>query len=122
MNCLFKPCWNFILLLLVGFVFAGCNRNDGGNNSASFDNAPPQIKATWDKAVAADKINDYVVAIVAYRQILQQQDKLQPAQVRLVEDASSQLFQRLVAASTQGDPAARQALVALRQMNQPVSH
>ena len=100
---------------LVGWlVVAGCGQHNSGGGSGSFDSAPPEIRAAWEKAVAADKTNDYVAAVLGYKQILAQQDRLPPNQVKVVQEASSKLFQRLVAASAQGDPAARQALSQLQ--------
>lgn len=107
------------LLLVLGLALAGCGKN-GGMGTASFDQAPPAIKADWDKAVAADQANDYVTATAAYQDILRQQDQLSRAQVQRVEDAKSKLFQRLVEASQKGDPAARQALSKLGSMNRQV--
>jgi hypothetical protein len=55
-----------------------------------------------------------VPAVLGYKGILLQRDQLSPSQVNMVEGASSKLFQRLVAASAKGDPAARQALSQLQ--------
>jgi hypothetical protein len=100
---------------LIGVVvLAGCGPGASGSGSSSFNRAPPELKAAWDTAVAADKTNDYVAAVLGYKQILLQRDQLSPSQVKTVEEASGKLFQRLVEASTKGDPAARQALSQLR--------
>ena len=100
---------------LVGsLVLAGCGQRGSGGGSGTFDSAPPEIREAWDKAVAADKTNDYVTAVLGYKQILAQQDRLPPNQAKVVQEASGNLFQRLVAASAKGDPAARQALAQLQ--------
>lgn len=99
--------------LLIGcVVLAGCGQ--GASGSSGFNGAPPELKAAWDRAVAADKTNDYVPAVLGYKQILLQRDQLSPSQVKVVEAASGKLFQRLVDASTRGDPAAKQALSQLQ--------
>ena len=95
-------------------VLSGCGRGGSGGGADNFNNAPPGIKEAWDKAVAADKANDYVPAVLGYKQILAQRDQLPPKQVEKVEEASSKLFQRLVSASNQGDAAARPALSQLQ--------
>jgi hypothetical protein len=100
---------------LIGcIVLAGCGKGASGPGTSDFKGAPPEIKAAWDTALAADKANDYVPAVLGYKQILLQRDHLLPGQVKAVEDASGKLFQRLVEASTKGDPAARQAISQLR--------
>ena len=101
--------------ILIGcLVVAGCGQGASGSRSSSFSDAPPELKAAWDMAVAADKTNDYVPAVLGYKRILLQRDQLSPSQVKAVEEASGKLFQRLVEASTKGDPAARQALSQLQ--------
>ncbi|MGO8927349.1 MAG: hypothetical protein ACLQU3_10730 [Limisphaerales bacterium] len=102
-------------VFLIGCVLlAGCGKGGSGSGASGFSNAAPELKEAWDKAVAADKANDYVPAVLGYKQILLQRDDLSPSQVKAVEEASSKLFQRLVDASTKGDPAARQALSQLQ--------
>jgi hypothetical protein len=101
--------------LLIGcIVLAGCGQGASGDRSSGFNGAAPELKTAWDTAVAADKTNDYVPAVLGYKGILLQRDQLSPSQVKAVEEASSKLFQRLVEASAKGDPAARQALSQLQ--------
>lgn len=95
-------------------VLAGCGKGGSSYGASGFDSATPAIKEAWDKAVAADKANDYVPAVRGYKQILMQRDQLSPSQVKAVDEASSKLFQRLVEAASKGDPAARQALSQLQ--------
>ena len=102
------------LLLAAGIALAGCGKGGSGTGGSGFDNASPEIKAAWDKAVAADKANDYVPAVLGYKQILLQRDQLSEAQVKAVEEASGKLMQRIVEASTKGDAAARQAISQLQ--------
>jgi hypothetical protein len=101
--------------LLIGcIILAGCGQGASGSRSSGFNSAAPELKTAWDTAVAADKTNDYVPAVLGYKGILLQRDQLSPSQVKAVEEASSRLFQRLVEASAKGDPAARQALSQLQ--------
>lgn len=103
-------------LLLSTILVVSC-RNGESVAANVFDSAPPDMKQAWDKAVAADQANDYVTAALGYRLLLQRTDQLQPDQLQAVEAASGKLFQRLVDASTTGDPAARRALNALGAMD-----
>jgi hypothetical protein len=106
--------WRAGALLIGYFVLAGCGQGTSGSRSGGFNGAQPELKAAWDTAVAADKTNDYVPAVLGYKGILLQRDQLSPSQVKAVEEASGRLFQRLVEASAKGDPAARQALSRLQ--------
>jgi len=101
-------------ILLGGLVLAACGRGASGSGADGFSSATPELKAAWSAAVAADKTNDYVPAVLGYKQILLQRDQLSPSQVKAVEDASSRVFQRLVEASAKGDAAAKQALSQLQ--------
>jgi hypothetical protein len=102
-------------VFLIGcVVLAGCGKGGSGSRTSGFSGAAPEVKEAWDKAVAADKANDYVPAVLGYKQILLQRDQLSASQVKAVDEASSKLFQRLVEASSKGDPAAKQALVQLQ--------
>jgi hypothetical protein len=105
-----------LVLLMGAAMLTGCGKGGSKSSSASFDAAPAEIKAAWDKAVAADKANDYVTAVVGYKDIVRQQDKLQEGQVKAVQEASGKLFQRMVDASSKGDAAARQAIATLADM------
>jgi hypothetical protein len=100
------------LCLAAVMALAGCGKGSG-TGSGSFAKAPPEIKAAWEKAVAADKANDYVTAVVGYRQILQQRDQLPEAAVSAATEASGKIYQRMVEASGKGDATARQALMTL---------
>lgn len=104
------------VVLAAGLALAGCGQKGGGS---SFNSAAPEIKATWDKAVAADRANDYLSAIAGYRQVLLHRDQLSPGQITAAEEASVKLFQRLADASSKGDPAAKQALATMREMERP---
>ena len=102
------------LVLAAGIVLVGCGKGGSGSGASSFNGAAPEIKAAWDKAVADDKANDYVPAVLGYKMILAQRDQLSPGQAKAADEASGKLFQRMVDASTKGDPAAREALLQLQ--------
>jgi len=101
-------------LFIGGLLLTGCGKGSSGGDSGGFSAARPELKTAWETAVAADKTNDYVPAVLGYKEILLQRDQLSPSQVLEVEEASSKLFQRLVTASSKGDPAAKQALSKLQ--------
>jgi len=107
------------ILLTLCAVVMGCSKS--GSRSAkgrhAFDAAAPEVKEAWNKAVEADKANDYVTAISAYKQLLSQQTNLQEAQVATVREVLGLLNQRLVTASMNGDSVAREALNTLGAMD-----
>src|ERR1700757_997634 len=107
------------LLLLAGVLLSGCAKGDSHGDTKGFDGAPPEIKAAWDKAVTADKANDYVPAVLGYKALLLEPRQLQPKQLEAVEEASGKLNQRLTEAAIKGEPEARQALATLRTMDGP---
>jgi hypothetical protein len=105
----------WVSLFLAGAIaLTGCGKGGSGTGGGGFNNASPEIQVAWDKAVAADKANDYVPAVLGYKQILSQRDQLSEPQVKAVEEASGKLMQRIVEASTKGDAAARQAISQLQ--------
>jgi len=102
------------IVLAVGLAVASCGKGGSKAGGRDFDRAAPEIKAAWEKAVAADQTNDYVTAVTEYRVVLVQRDHLSPSQIKAVEGANATLFQRLREAASKGDPAAQQALATLR--------
>lgn len=100
-------------LIITGFFLAGCGKGGGKVDAQAFDKAPPEIKADWDAAVAADKANDYFTASTAYTKVMRQEAKLTPNQFDSVLTASRDLSQRLTAAAASGDAAAKAALAKL---------
>ncbi len=108
--------WRFlsvaiILALWVGLT--GCGKSNS-QPSSTFDSANPEIKDTWLKAVAADKANDYVTAVAAYKQVMARQADIPEAQYLAAKDAFGLLNQRLVNNSLKGDADAKQALDTLK--------
>jgi len=102
------------VVLAAGITLAGCGQAGSRAGGSGFNSAAPEIKATWDKAVAADRTDDYVPAVLGYKQVLRQRDQLSPDQLKTVEEASIKLLQRLANAASKGDPAAQQALATMR--------
>jgi hypothetical protein len=96
------------VLLAAGLVLAGCHKTINGN---AFAGAAPEIKAVWDKAVAADKANDYDMAVSGYRQLFRERDQLSADQIKAVQDASNEFYKHLADAAQGGDARARKALV-----------
>lgn len=99
--------------LVIGFVCAGCGQAGNKVDATSFDKAPPEIKAEWDSAVAADKANDYFTASMAYAKVMRQEAKLTPKQFDSALAASRDLSQRLTSAAAKGDAEAKAALAKL---------
>jgi len=97
---------------LAASMFVGCSSSADQN---AFEKASPEIKANWDRALAADKANDYFTASTSYANVLKEEIKLTPQQLALLESTSRALTQRMMAAAESGDPAAKQALVKLMQ-------
>ncbi len=98
----------FAVLLAVGGLFAGCSKKTGASSHV-FDNATPQLKEVWTKAVTADAANDYVTACTAYRNLLAEKVNLSGDQLDAVNAASIAINQRMNAAVNAGDAAAKKA-------------
>jgi hypothetical protein len=106
-----------LLLALCG-VWAGCAKK-ASSPAQVFEQATPEIKQAWNKAVAADKADDYVAAVTGYRELLLQKDKMSGEQAQALIDANLAVNQRLNAAFKQGDPAAKEAVGKLFQAQTP---
>jgi hypothetical protein len=103
-----------VALLIGCLMLTGCGKGSSAGGTGGFNAAPPELKAAWETAVAADKTNDYVTAALGYKGMLLQREQLSPSQVKAVEEASGKLYQRLVEGIAKGDPTARQALSQLQ--------
>ena len=104
-------CW----LLFAGGVFSGCAKK-AATGSGAFVAASPEIRETWDKAVAADQTNGYVVAITGYHDLMTQKASLTDEQIAAVKAAALAINQRLYAAANSGDAAAKEASLKLAGM------
>jgi hypothetical protein len=102
------------LLALFGVLVAGCGKKSGGDAKA-FDSASTEIKAAWDKGLAAAKAKDYVAAISALQQ-LKTQTGLTPDQLKAVEEEATAISDEMYAAANKGDAKAKDAINKLRQL------
>lgn len=103
------------LVLILGLGLAGCGKTKTDSQGATaFDNTKPEIKEAWSKAVTADKANDYITAVQAYKQVIAHQADLSEAQFAAAQKASGSLNERMVNSALSGDAVARQALDTLR--------
>jgi len=94
-------------LLLV----AGCGQKTSkmtSEQSKSFDSAPPEVKQTWEKALAADKANDYLTAQTSLDTLNKM--ILSDPQRQAVEAENNSFGERLMQAVNKNDPAAVQAV------------
>ncbi|HPC62939.1 MAG TPA: hypothetical protein PKX23_19920 [Verrucomicrobiota bacterium] len=108
----------FALGLFVSAVLllAGCGGDTvkvTGANLEAFNNAPPEIKQKWDKALQDDKANNYAAAGKAYFELLRTPN-LSPEQLQAVQNAAAALNQKMYEAADKGDAAAQKAIDELR--------
>ena len=90
---------------------AGCGQHAAkltAAQSSAFDNAPAEVKQTWEKALAADKANDYVTAGAALDSLKKM--ILSDQQSQALETERAAFGQRLMQAAEKNDPAAIQAV------------
>jgi hypothetical protein len=99
-----------ILLAAVCALLNGCN--DRSVNQAVFASAQPEVKQTWDKALAASKANDYVTASTNLVSLLGR--GISPEQMVEVQNALAALNERMYAAAAKGDAAAQKAVETLK--------
>jgi len=102
-----------VLFAICAAFCAGCGKKNTASDVQVFNSAAPEIKAVWDNAQAADKVNDYVVASRGYQSLLAQADKLAPDQLEVLQAAAIAINQRLNEAFNNGDPEAKKAMAAL---------
>lgn len=99
------------LLALALLVGAGCGERTTKlttDQSKAFDSAPPEVKQTWEKALAADKANDYVTAAASLDSLKKM--ILSDEQSKAVEAEREAFGRRLIKAIDKNDPAAIQAV------------
>ena len=105
------------LSLLAAFVliFAGCGdkaRDLAVSKAQDFGNSSTELKQAWEKALEADKTNDYVMTETLLYWLTRQ--TLTADQRQAVDNQLTAVNQRLSDAVQKGDPAARTALQELR--------
>jgi hypothetical protein len=95
------------ILALTLVLGAGCG-NDSvkltSSESKVFDSAPAEVKQAWEKALAADKANDYTNAQSLLDSL--QQMQLNDDQKQALEKERTAFGQRVWAAAEKNDPAA----------------
>jgi hypothetical protein len=99
-----------LLLPLTGAILAGCGK--GGlsvHDSGAFKSAPPELKTSWDLAVAAAKTNGYALAYSTL-ETLRTQTNLDAGQTKAVEELIGIVGTRVFNAANSGDPEATKAL------------
>jgi hypothetical protein len=93
-------------------LLAGCGGSKTGNLSAkeevAFDNASPELKQAWEKALESGKTNDYAPALTQLDSLSRQ--SLSPEQRQALQKEIATLSQRLYDAVGKGDPSAQKAL------------
>jgi hypothetical protein len=111
----FKPLISTLAMPLAAVVFvlltgAGCGNKTVTLTSAqsnAFDSAPAEVKQTWQKALAADKANDYVTANNLLDSLKTM--KLDDAQTTALQTEYTAFSQRLWDAAQKNNPAAVKA-------------
>ena len=101
-----------LAILIVGLLLAaGCGDHTSkvtAEESKTFDSAPPEVKQTWEKALAADKANDYVAAAAALDSLKKM--ILSDQQSKALDAERNAFSQRLLQAVDKNDPTALQAI------------
>jgi hypothetical protein len=104
------------LLLVCACVLLGaCDNSDynlSGKDKQAFKDATPDIRLEWEKALKADKANDYLAANTSFRFVLTQ--KITPDQLVAVQTALGGLNERMNDAAAKGNVSAQKALEALK--------
>ncbi len=91
--------------------FAGCDQRNV--NKSAFDSAKPEVKQTWQAALAASKANNYLSASTNFLSLISRD--ITPTQLVAVQDAMAGLTERMYQAAAKGDAGAKAALDALKQ-------
>lgn len=103
----------FLTLLAACLVAgAGCKKAPPLESKA-FDTAAPELKSSWQLAVAAMKTNGYALGLLELQNLRMRSD-LTPQQISVIEDASKAFNDRFYAALDKDEPAAQEALKLLR--------
>jgi hypothetical protein len=96
--------------LLVGC--GGSEHHLSRQERAAFNDATPEIKQTWESALAADKEDDYVTASTQYRALMSQ--TITSEQLAVVQAALNALNHRMNEAAARGSAEAQQAIQTLQ--------
>lgn len=113
-----RPSWVPVIALplaVLGFALtllcAGCGPKAptlSSQDMKAFESAPAEVKEAWQKALAADKANDYVTAAALLNSL--EQMTLSDSQKQALEVEREAFGQRLMQAAEKNDPAAVKAI------------
>lgn len=95
------------LCSVAALMLAGCDQPASQRIPEPFDGAPVEVKQTWERALAADKTNDYVTAMAALDRL--QKMKLSDRQEQALSAELAGFSERLLKAVMRNDPAAMRA-------------
>ncbi|HEY9175627.1 MAG TPA: hypothetical protein VI136_25390 [Verrucomicrobiae bacterium] len=101
-----------VLAALVGFLAIGCGKS-AGSGAKAFNSANAEIKAIWDKGMAAATAKDYATALLTFRQLSARTD-LTPDQVKAVEQTATAVNDQMYEAANKGDAEALKAIEVMR--------
>jgi hypothetical protein len=113
-----KSGFRFQGIALACLLIAECRGKTGvtSEDNKAFDSAAPEIKQTWQTAIAAGQTNDFEGSKKLFYSLITPETT--PAQQEAVKHALAVLDQKFSEALSKGDPAAQQALEAM-QKNAP---
>jgi len=98
----------FTVCSLAALVLAaGCDQPATQKTAGPFDSAPAEVKAAWQRALAADKTNDYATAIAALDWLNKR--TLTDPQMHALSAERAEFSERLLKAVVRNDPAAIRA-------------
>jgi hypothetical protein len=106
----------FLVAVTASLLLGGCGQKPtptlrAGDRTA-FDKSPPEIKQLWDRALEADRTNDYVVAQNLLYGLSQQPLPLD--QSGAVSNEIAVVSRRMYDSAEKGDAAALKAIQQLR--------
>jgi hypothetical protein len=102
-------CFCFLTLLVAA---SGC-KPAVGSDGKQFQTATPEIKGSWDRAMAAAKTNDFAVAITTLQR-LRLEPGMTPAQTQAIDKSLTTLNDQMYEAANSGDEKAKKAINDLR--------
>ncbi len=107
--------WLSCVLAISGvWMGGGCRGNSSAfseRDKGAFENASPELKQTWQAALEASRTNDFEGAKKLFYSLAPEST---PEQQQAVKRALTALDEKFSEALHRGDPAAQQALDALR--------
>ena len=116
-----KNAWVCLLIVSLAIFAGACGKSSGAAgpvNPKAFDNAKPEIKKMWDKAVTAASANDYVPAVLMCRSLAARED-ITPDQKTSAENKLSEIYDKMNTSAGNGDKKAQEAADELRKIGRP---